>query len=52
MVVSHDMRCALEIADRIMVLDQGSVIASGSPEELKKSSHPLVRDFLDEAVNA
>lgn len=52
MVVSHDMRCALEIADRIMVLDQGLVIAQGTPGELKRSEHPLVKDFLDEAVSA
>lgn len=51
MVVSHDMRCALEIADRIMVLDQGHIVAQGTPEDLKASTHPLVRDFLEETVN-
>lgn len=47
-VVSHDMHCALEIADRIIVLDQGNIVAQGTPVELKKHDHPLVRDFLSE----
>lgn len=47
-VVSHDMNCALTIADRIIVLDKGSIVASGSPQELRKSQVPLVRDFLSE----
>ncbi len=51
-VVSHDMQCALEIADRIIMLDAGEIVAQGKPEELKKSAHPLVRDFLKEALNA
>ncbi len=50
MVVSHDMHCALEIADRIIVLDQGNVVAQGTPAELKKSEVPLVRDFLSESL--
>jgi phospholipid/cholesterol/gamma-HCH transport system ATP-binding protein len=51
-VVSHDMQCALEIADRIIVLDKGEIVALGSPEELKTSKHPLVVDFLKEALDA
>lgn len=47
-VVSHDMECALKIADRIVVLDQGNILESGTPNELLKSSVPLVKDFLSE----
>ncbi len=52
LVVSHDMRCALDIADRILVLDQGFIVEQGTPERLKKSQHPLVKDFLSEVLNA
>lgn len=52
LVVSHDMQCALDIADRIMVLDRGEIVAAGSPAELKTSKHPLVIDFLKEALHA
>lgn len=47
-VVSHDMACALDIADRIIVLDQGNIVAQGSPQELLRSEVPLVRDFMAE----
>lgn len=49
-VVSHDMQCALDIADRIIVLDQGNIVDKGTPDELKRSSQPLVKDFLAEAL--
>jgi phospholipid/cholesterol/gamma-HCH transport system ATP-binding protein len=52
MVVSHDMQCALAIADRIVVLDQGNIIEQGTPVELKRSENQLVRDFLSEAVES
>lgn len=52
LVVSHDMQCALAIADRILVLDKGEIVEQGTPAELKKSRHPLVVDFLREALSA
>lgn len=51
-VVSHDMRCALEIADHILFLDKGEIVEQGSPQKLKQSKQPLVREFLEEALNA
>ena len=47
-VVSHDMACAFAIADRIAVLDQGKVVALGTPAEIKASKNELVKDFLYE----
>jgi phospholipid/cholesterol/gamma-HCH transport system ATP-binding protein len=52
LVVSHDMQCALEIADHIVMLDQGTIIAQGSPGEMSKSKNPLVQEFLREALHA
>jgi phospholipid/cholesterol/gamma-HCH transport system ATP-binding protein len=48
-VVSHDMDCALEIADRIVVLDKGEIVAEGTVAEILSSKQPLVVDFLVEA---
>lgn len=49
-VVSHDMLCALKIADRILVLDGGHIMALGDVETIKKSEIPLIKDFLSEAL--
>lgn len=50
LVVSHDMHCALAIADKILVLDKGSIVAYGTADEMKRSTQPLVTDFLQEAL--
>jgi phospholipid/cholesterol/gamma-HCH transport system ATP-binding protein len=49
-VVSHDMACALKIADQILVLDQGGILAHGPVEEIKKSRTPLICAFLAETL--
>lgn len=46
-VISHDMGSALRIADRIHLLGEGTVKASGTPEELASGSDPLAKRFID-----
>lgn len=50
LVVSHDMRSALKVADRILVLDRGQKVALGTPAEIRKSTEPLIRDFLADVL--
>jgi phospholipid/cholesterol/gamma-HCH transport system ATP-binding protein len=49
-VVSHDMACALKAADRILVLDQGKILALAPTSEIRRSQEPLIRDFLSETL--
>jgi len=51
LVVSHDMGCALDIADRILVLDNGGILAMGSVNEIRNSKEPLIVDFLSEVLS-
>jgi len=46
-VVTHELASAFLIADRIVVLDRGSIVAVGPAKELRESTHPRVRQFLD-----
>lgn len=48
-VVSHDMGCAIKIADRILVLEQGRILSLASVAETASSKLPLIVDFLAEA---
>jgi osmoprotectant transport system ATP-binding protein len=43
--VTHDLREALLLASRIILLQAGQVVASGSPEEFLHIDHPEVRAF-------
>jgi phospholipid/cholesterol/gamma-HCH transport system ATP-binding protein len=46
-VVTHDVKLAEAIADRVIFLDQGSLLFSGTKEQMNRSSIPLVRRFLE-----
>lgn len=45
-VVTHDMRLAQKLADRIVFLHEAKVIFFGTPEEMRNSQEPIVREFL------
>ena len=45
--VTHDQEEALEVADRVVLLNQGKVVQDASPEELfERPAGPFVLDFL------
>jgi len=46
-VVTHDMRFALKLADRIVFLHEGKAVFFGTREEMRRSDHPVVKEFLE-----
>ena len=45
-VVSHDIESSFQIADKIVILFYGNLIAEGTPEEIRKSDDPKVVQFI------
>ena len=45
-IVSHDLNFALYLSDRVAMMHDGEIIALGTPEEIKKSQNPIVRNFI------
>jgi phospholipid/cholesterol/gamma-HCH transport system ATP-binding protein len=46
LVVTHDMKSAFDVADRIAYLHEGRVYFDGTPSQLQQSSDALIQDFL------
>ena len=49
-VVTHDMVSAYKIADRIAMLYKGRIIAAGTPDEIKNTKDPIVKQFITGAA--
>lgn len=45
-VVTHEMKSAFRIADQMIVLHRGKVLAQGTPGEIKETADPYVRQFI------
>ena len=46
-VVTHELASAFLIADRMLLINKGDILAQGTKEEMQNSTHPRVRQFLD-----
>lgn len=46
-VVTHDMNSAYKVGDSIAMLHHGTVIADGTPEEIRNTTHPVVQQFIN-----
>lgn len=48
--VTHDMKSAYKIADKIAMLYNGKIIITGTPEEIKNTDNPIVKQFITGAA--
>lgn len=46
-MVTHDVKGAFRVADRIALLTNGKIVEQGTPEHFKNSTVPEVREFLE-----
>ncbi len=46
-VVTHDLRSAYHVGDRMAMLNDGHVVFAGTPEELRSSDDPFVHRFIE-----
>ena len=51
-VVTHDMRTAYTVGDRIALLYEGTVRQSGTVAEIQETTDPIVRQFIEGRPNA
>ena len=51
-VVTHDLKSAFRVADRMVVLNEGRVVAEGMPHEIKGHPDAFVRRFIQGPIEA
>jgi len=45
-IVSHDLNFALYLSDRVAMMHGGEIVAVGTPDEIKRSQNPIIRNFI------
>ncbi len=51
LIISHDIQAAFHIADTIAFLHDGVIEASGTPREMREARHPVLRLFMENAMD-
>lgn len=46
-IITHDIKCALSTADRIVMLSDGTIYKDGTPEEFTSSQDELIKSFFN-----
>jgi phospholipid/cholesterol/gamma-HCH transport system ATP-binding protein len=50
-VVTHDMTSAYKVADRIVMLHKGKILADGDADHIRNHPHPVVQQFINGQVS-
>ncbi len=50
-VVTHDMKSAYKVADRIVMLHNSRIIADGNADNIRNHPHPVVQQFINGQVD-
>lgn len=50
-VVTHDMKSAYKIADRIIMFHEGRILADGDAEHIRSHPNPIVQEFINGQVS-
>lgn len=49
-VVTHNLKAAFKVSDRLVLIHDGKVVATGAPESFLDSQDPIVREFIGERM--
>ena len=45
--ITHDMKVAFKIADRVAMLHHGKIVEEGTPDQFQHSTNPMVQQFIE-----
>ena len=49
-VVTHNLKAAFAVSDRLALIHDGRVVATGAPETILESEDAVVREFIGERM--